>query len=452
MPGNVETNPNPREALLGCLESGQTGCLTGRTAAGPVAVYVMLGEVLAAQSPDDDARLLALLANAGTVELARLEQLRERIAGGTPISETLFDAVPDTEVLELFFERFRENLFQFLAGSHQVEFTPLEAVFTENIQVGHDSRALLAELEELQAQLRPVLMEPDAVLVPGTASPVDPEQARLLRFCGDGAPLGHLVQRAPWEASRTLERILAMLDGGVLALRTAGLGEEDDAFLDDPPTEESAPRWNGGEEIDAELAAFQDYDSSRHGGDFTTERNLLDRVDLDGVPATPRPSAPPSTLPASTETVIEMEEADPSAKEVAGAVSLNFSGPRLHDEEASRKIEVVNDVLATICAALAEVEGHGAGQAHIQVLVEATTGPANALFKNVEVGADGRLPAEAVLKNLRRRPGTEQRRLLTRGLQDLVERALSLAYEGLEEARLETMLEHIAGYQQRLGI
>lgn len=447
MPRNVETNPNARDALLGYLESGQTGCLTGRTAGGPVAVYVMLGEVLAAHADDDDARVLALLANAGTVELARLEQLRERIAEGTPISEALFDAVPDQEVLDLFFERFRENLFQFLAGSVQVEFTPMEAVFTDNIQVGHDSRALIAELDALQAQLRPVLMEPDAVLVPGTASPVDPEQARLLRFCGDGAPLGHLVQRAPWEASRTLERILAMLDAGVLALRTAGLGEEDDAFLDDPPTEESGPRWDGGGELDAELAAFQDYDSSRSGGDFVTERALLDRVDLDGAPAPARPS-----LPVSSETVIEMEEADQAAKETAGAVSLNFSGPRLQDDEAWRKIEVVNEVLATICAALEEVEGHGAGQAHLQVLVEATAGPSGALFKNVEVEADGRLPAEAILKNLRKRPATEQRRLLTRGLSDLVERALSLAYEGLEEARLEAMLEHIAGYQQRLGI
>jgi hypothetical protein len=64
----------------------------------------------------------------------------------------------------------------------------------------------------------------------------------------------------------------------------------------------------------------------------------------------------------------------------------------------------------------------------------------------------GQLPIEGVLKNLRRRPASEHRRLLNRGLSDIIERTLSMASEELDEAGLDALLEKIAGYQQRLGL
>ncbi|MFN7147479.1 MAG: hypothetical protein ACK4YP_27175, partial [Myxococcota bacterium] len=134
------------------------------------------------------------------------------------------------------------------------------------------------------------------------------------------------------------------------------------------------------------------------------------------------------------------------------AVSLNFSGPKLQDAEIHRKLSVTNDVLATIAEAIEGVEGRGSGQARLQLLVEGTSVPLAPLFKGVELTQDGRLPVALVVKNLRKRPGGEHRRLLNRGLSDLIERALSAAYEILDEEGLEAMLERIAGYQQRLGI
>ena len=64
----------------------------------------------------------------------------------------------------------------------------------------------------------------------------------------------------------------------------------------------------------------------------------------------------------------------------------------------------------------------------------------------------GRLSVDTVMKNLRKRPASEHRRLLNRGMQDVIERALSVASEELDDAELETMLEAVAGYQQRLGV
>lgn len=450
LPRTGETTQDARQTLLGYLEGGQTGCLTGHSERGLVSVYVMLGEVLAAHTEHDAERMISLLRNGVDVPSEALDALAVAVAGGTSLAEALFDAVPDARVLELLFERFRDNLFHFLVGGGAIEFTAMDAVFTDNIQVGHDSRELIDELWTVRRRVAGLLGDESLTLAPGSLAPRGPEQASLRALCGASLSIGTLLALSPWESARTLERVQDMIEDGVLVLRTPP--PEEEALPDDePPTEEAAiteQMW-GDTEPDPEMAAFQDYDTNRVGGDFTTERTLLDRVELEGAAsAQPRPS-----LAASTETVIEMEDAENAGKDaLVGVVSLNFSGPKLHDEEAQRKIDVVNEVLATVCAAIEAVEGPGSGQARVQVLVEGSTGALVPLFKHVEVGPDGRLAVQTVLKNLHKRPATEHRRLLQRGLADLVDRALSLANESLDDEALEAMLEKIAGYQQRLGI
>jgi hypothetical protein len=217
------------------------------------------------------------------------------------------------------------------------------------------------------------------------------------------------------------------------------LSDEDTA---DAPLPGSTPIGAFASEED-DLAAFQDYDTVREAGAFLTDRTLLDRVDLDGSGAT--------GLVASTETLIEMEEAD-GKESLKSAVSLNFSGPKLAEEEVLRKLEVTNEVLATIVAALESGVGRGAGVSRLQLLLEGTSVNLAPLFKGVEVDADGTLPVNLIVKNLRKRPLGEHRRLLNRGLADLIERALSAADEELDVDGFETMLEQLAGYQQRLGV
>ncbi len=212
-------------------------------------------------------------------------------------------------------------------------------------------------------------------------------------------------------------------------------------YAAEPPTEE----------VDDEMAAFQDYDNQRIGGEFVTDTGLLDRVELD------RP--PPQRAGRFEEAVdlgnltIEMEDAEHARPhELASAVSLNFAGPKLVDDDARRRVEVANDLLGNLVLALDRVGGSGSGQPRAQLLVEGTPGAFAALFKGVEVDADGRLPVEAVLKNLRKRPASEHRRLLNRGLVDLIERGLSLASEDLDDAAIEELLVMVAGYQQRLAM
>jgi hypothetical protein len=73
------------------------------------------------------------------------------------------------------------------------------------------------------------------------------------------------------------------------------------------------------------------------------------------------------------------------------------------------------------------------------------------LFTNVAAGEYGDLPAHVLLRNLNHRPQTEHRRLMTEGLKNLLERALSLAMEELPDELVDGLLEHVQGYSQRLG-
>ena len=146
-----------------------------------------------------------------------------------------------------------------------------------------------------------------------------------------------------------------------------------------------------------------------------------------------------------------MEEADEAAKD-SKAVSLSFGGPRLAEADARNKVAVANDVLAAVSFALDEQAGHGAGRIAIQLLLEGTPNQYAVLFQGADADKMGRVNAEVILRNLARRPESEHRQLLNLALADLIERALSSCLEELAEDAIDAMLEHIAGYQQRLGL
>ena len=73
------------------------------------------------------------------------------------------------------------------------------------------------------------------------------------------------------------------------------------------------------------------------------------------------------------------------------------------------------------------------------------------LFQAATVDSKGRMGATAILKNVERRPDAQQRALVTKGLSNLVDRALARCAEGLDEQHMERMLTQVAGYRQRLG-
>jgi hypothetical protein len=567
---------SPRRELLSHLDAGSIGCLHARLAgATEIQVFVMLGEILAAHASDDRARLLRLLQNTGAVESGRLEALRAAAREGHSITEELFELVPEETVQELLGERFRENLFRFLQTSLAPRFEELDSVFVENIQVGHESRRLVEEFDELVQSTARLRSPPGLVLAPGGGTMKAAEHRRIAALCSRRLPIGELLERSPWEGGRTLAIVGEMLERGLLvpvsgrevegntdkpmprpvqparvgvdtgrpdplardfrrpasrppeagtdsprdavatalasavsaAVAKVGRSRESSeptaapprppppntpasrasavdaisapsarpparpaavAAPPPPPPEPSRAALHPSalasfgadqptKENDDELAAFQDYDHDRQGGEFTTATEHLDRVEVvsvDEVPAPRKARAAAAPPPVDGNPItIEMEDAENAThSELAGAVALNFAGPKLGEDDARRKVEVVNEVLAQLVIGLDGAKGRGVGQARAQLVIEGTPGAFSALFKGAEVDAQGRLPVEVVLKNLRKRPASEHRRLLNRGMQDVIDRAFSVASDELAETELEKLLEAVAGYQQRLGM
>ena len=198
-----------------------------------------------------------------------------------------------------------------------------------------------------------------------------------------------------------------------------------------------------------DLAAFGDYDHSRDGGGYTSSSQMLDTVALDEKIA--REAAADFDLE-KLQDPIEIGDVESAGKDaLRGAVSLNFTGRLLEDYEIEHKLEVINDILGAVATSINRSQT-GAGNAQIQLLLEGAPGLYAQLFKGLEVNNSGQIPLDPLLRNIRRRPPAEQRQLYNQGLSDLIERALSMAAENLEEDHMERTLETIAGYQQKFGL
>ena len=120
--------------------------------------------------------------------------------------------------------------------------------------------------------------------------------------------------------------------------------------------------------------------------------------------------------------------------------------------DARRKIDAANEVLRQLSSAFDSRKGCGSGCARIQLLVDGTSSAFSILYHQTQVAPDGSIDTTSVLRNLRRRPNTEHRRLVNEGLNDLLERSLAAACEELPETMLNEVLGGFAGYQQRIGL
>jgi len=484
-----------RESLTRFLVEGATGRLTAREFSGGVVdVYVMNGQVLAAHAEDDEDQLLRRLQVLGYLTRPQADEIR---AGprDVPIEDRLYSVAGEEQLLEVLFGRFQDNLTRFLACDGPAAFTEMEAIFVSNLQFSHDTDRLLTEAIEVLDRTAGLLADPPdlVVLRPGSQAPGLPSEEVLLRLVKGGSTLEELLAVSPYEGFETLDVLADMIrrealytavelsDSNIEELSEAEgdpdrpdseepadpvVGEDDDTvrFLgpsleetedQDTPIPLSREGFSKGpdEEIgDDELAMFADYDQVRGSlgdGQFTGE--VKDRVDLTDVLIPSRMDPEPEPVVQDPIELGSAEGAELGSGPVA-RVQMNFTGPRLTNQEALRKLEVVNNVLSELCRAFDAMSGSGSGQAQVQLLVDGSPAGFSLLFYQVEARRDGTVNPNAILHNLRRRPAAEHRRLLNSGLLDLIERALSSAAEALDDDDLDGVLEAIAGYQQAIGL
>lgn len=557
---------DPLRVLREHLALGVTGCLTLRDREGAeLRAYVMQGDVLAASGPEDARWIVRRLVNNGALTEAQGERYTAALASGERLEDLLFGQVPDDLLLDVMAARFRQSLLDFLFVQGQPTFEPMDAIFVDNIQVGHDSAALLVELEGRRDRVRGLRARAAGVTVSqGRGRPRSLDEARLLDLCERPIRLSDLAATSPLEAGETLDLVWSMIGSGLL--RSEGFYPADD----DEPTEQSGPElshavapredegppetemeqgqeataavaedWatpfvddlspeittsepfdllqaskaaratpaRGGQpaaldpvhphledeelrrvaeeahrlaaeealrvemELELEQAVagegaqkvippgfdffdgeyedsdplFADHDREigRGGGEGTYTSAIKDVVDLGPPARRPRPD---------DDGVIEADSLEAlSEEERANVRALSFGAPPLEDGEAKAALEIVNSALKEIARALDRQNGPGAGRAFVQLLLEGTPAEFSALFRSVEAKKDGRIPAEVVMKNLRDRPKSEHRQLVHRGAEDLIERALTLSCEELDDDAADKLAERVLGYQKQLA-
>jgi hypothetical protein len=467
----------PADALRTHIEKGSTGSLTVRLGAGlHVSVYLLQGEILAAESQNDGAELVRRLVNAGYLSVDQGQACVARLEHSGQVGEVLFGTVADDVVMELYGRRFRQNLAEFLLADGDTSFEAKEDIHVENVQVGHDSYELLEQMDALLGVAEP-LMPPGDVprLLPGSEAPATRRQEQLLDLLPSDGSLVKLLWVSPYETVETLAEVAEALLQGCLALdgpavRYGGaeaamdaeevtaedcgtfmaepVVDDDQPMFDEPVVVEDMALFDEPAVAEDTLAMFADHDHSRgRGGDgvFTVSRDLLDTVDLSGVDLLAGADATEEEL------VLEMEDGD-EVEAAGGAVSLRFGSPPLTHEEAITKIEVTNEVLRQLAKAMDEEHGSGSGQASVQLLVESARTDLAPLFSGVSVARDGALNVERMIRNIDKRPETERRRTLNRAMRDIIERGFTTAVERISDERFEALLEDIAGYQHRLGL
>lgn len=198
-------------------------------------------------------------------------------------------------------------------------------------------------------------------------------------------------------------------------------------------------------EVDEDLEAFADHDENRgvatgasKSGTFSTETHNLDRVEVAEELTGRQAELPPAV--------------DDEPIEAEAIPQVKFGAALLTEEEAVEKVDVANEVLGHILGFFDAHQGAGAGVAAVQLLLDGSPARFATLFDGAQASDEAVLDAALIIGNLATRPPTEHRRMLSDGLSDLIERALSMGADELADEQIDQMLESTAGYRQRLGV
>jgi hypothetical protein len=316
----------------------------------------------------------------------------------------------------------------------------MKTVMVPHLQLGHDSAGLLRELELVHEQIAPwMALGRERVMTWGSHTPSTPQQRHIQALCTSGLRLDRLIAASPFFPAQTLMLVAHMTDSGSLiaaemdstlgpapgsvshAIKTAAADQarrREVQSARDPQGVQVAPLTGAGD-----MAAFADHEVKQRGlgrGEFSGGQEQKDRVDL---------SAPPRRKP-----------------------GLRFGTPQLSTQDIARKVGVCNEVLTAMTEVWDDQHGQGQGQRMAQLIIDAAPLDFASLFRTVLVDGSGRMGVSVILKNVERRPEGERRDLVNKGLSDLIERSLGRSIEGLDENRLDRMLQRVVGYRQRLGL
>lgn len=267
---------------------GETGILTVDAGEWAVCrVYLMGGEIVAANDDDTGARLGSLLQSAGAIDGSVLATISAE-ANGHDLGDLLIRGkhVAGADLMTARAQLFRDAfLWASAAEKPGIEFDRQDAVFPDNMQFGIDRDALIADasgwLEATQPALDLLRDRSATVVASGdTPQPLAEEAWTRLK-----EPTGGVALLDTLSSSREAGmRLLAfLLDDGRLGppgvvVDLVELESAEDLVELEPDDEPGEPDG----EADAPAEPEDDYDRAARG-EFIKSYEVLDKVDLSGV-------------------------------------------------------------------------------------------------------------------------------------------------------------------------
>lgn len=501
-----------RDQLLHLLDGHAVGRLVVESSGVEISLYLMAGQVLAAQSESDDHHLLRRLVASGYLSPGQVKHLT-KLANGASIRETLWDVLDIRVCEQLAFDRLRENIAAFLVGQGDATFEPMSALFVGHLHLLHDTRAMVGDLEVLISRAMALRTATGmSTLVSPGPKPKRKDYHKIWKLLGPDTTVGQVIQASPLEELGTLDALVELMDGGHLVAKAvapaedvdpeelqqeieaapatrAGIPEavteghaiaepeavEDEAKTLEDTVENTVDEPAEEDETDAAVEPAAAQDANRADPPFEDHDEPLSEqaeLNLQGFSKGPDHEVYDQELAMFADhdskrgggqegqfsksvkelTAERIDLTFPEAEPAQSGVKMNFGGPQLSNEDALKKIEVANQVLRGLTAAYDSQEGAGAGVAQVQLLLDSAPSEFASLFVAVSAADTGDGPPAGLMKNLRKRPATEHRRFLNRALADLIERAMNLGAENLSDDEVDAFLEGCVGYQSRLGL
>lgn len=287
---------DPSKQLTALGKSGKTGVLQVAPASGtPSDVFLMGGEIIACNTPEDGQRLADLLVASGALDRPSMAAAQDSLSDGEDLADTLVasGAVAGGQVMEARSALFRDNIVWALAWSaSKANFRAEDAVFPANMQFGLEREQVLADAQAWRDRVEAVLdrFGGDELWTAGPKRPpgCDKETWASLDRQQTIDDLLALLPPPRRDAAEKLALWLQM--GALISPDASSTDESEQPAVDLEPDDLESVELEAGE---VEEHAEDDYAKAAAGG-FIKSYEILDKVDLSGmeVVGEGEPSAP----------------------------------------------------------------------------------------------------------------------------------------------------------------
>ncbi len=257
-------------------------------------VYFLEGDIVAADSDAQDLRLGSLLYRLNKISLEQLEEAIEGATGEQQLGEILVEKgfLTSKERQEALFAQFHETLTTvFLLEDADYEFTVQETIFAENLQLFHDTAALIEEGEKLLEGVSELTRDIEAnnhvyEVLKADFVPGRREEEEILRYIDGRRTAAEIFQLSPFDRMTTVHLLRLLLTHGVIREAAPQEAEEPAQAQHEP---EDTARPLAPTPTDQDAGAKTVVKVGRSGTDdveaglFFSSQSVLDRVDLSHV-------------------------------------------------------------------------------------------------------------------------------------------------------------------------